>query len=144
MRSSWGGATVWERLDLPETVNEVEVVVAVTPGTATRFFRLRETGLTHLVSGSPDHGEAGVSVTRATILHFDRPLAADTLLTLDRLHAEAGGRRLLGRVELSSDRRTVTLFPLEPLPGSTRVTVSFDSNGLQDQVGTPVDGDRDG
>jgi hypothetical protein len=83
-------------------------------------------------------------VTRETILHFDCPLAADTLLTLDRLHAEAGGRRLLGRVELSSDRRTVTLFHLEPLPGSSRVTVSFDSNNLLDQVGAPVDGDRDG
>jgi hypothetical protein len=45
-----GEAAVWRRLDLPETVTQLEVVVTVTPGTATRFFRLRETGLTHLVS----------------------------------------------------------------------------------------------
>ncbi|MBX3748233.1 MAG: Ig-like domain-containing protein [Verrucomicrobiae bacterium] len=95
-------------------------------------------------SSSPRHGEANVAVTRETILSFNHPLAADTLLDGTRLHAEFGGRRLLGRVELSSDRRKVTLFPLEPLPGNARIRVVFDGTGVRDDRDQPIDANRDG
>jgi hypothetical protein len=96
------------------------------------------------ITTSPFAGEDGVSVNRETVLRFSRPLAADTLLQKDDLYAEYGGRRLLTRTELSSDRRTVTLFYLEPLPGSTRVRVWFEGNVVHDAAGDLVDADADG
>jgi hypothetical protein len=72
------------------------------------------------------------------------PLAAGTQIGNDRLYADFGARRLLTRVEVSADRRTATVFYLEPLPGGSRIRVTFASDGLQDAGGGPVDGDGDG
>ncbi len=55
-----------------------------------------------------------------------------------------GGLRLLSRTEVSADRRTVTLFFLENLPGSARVAVRSDGDGLLDADGEPLDADGDG
>ena len=97
-----------------------------------------------LRESSPAQGETGVSVTRETIFRLSQPLASDTLITLSQLYATFGGRRLLSRTELSSDRKTVTLFYLETLPGSARVRVTFDGSALKDSFGRPVDLDGDG
>lgn len=97
-----------------------------------------------VVSTSPDPGETGVSVTRETILRFSRPLAEGTQLNSTHLRATAAGRSLLARVELSSDRRTATLFYLENLPASTRVRVTLEASNLRDTAGQPVDADGDG
>jgi len=92
-----------------------------------RFFRLRKAqapaALTTVSETSPANGESGVAVTRETMLRFSVPLATNTVLNTDRLFAEFAGRRFLSRVELSTDRKTATLFYLEPLPGSARVAV---------------------
>ncbi len=90
---------------------------------AERYFRLR-LPLTRIESTSPRPGETGLSVGRETILHFSRPLAPGVTIEGRRLRARAGGRGLPGRVEVSSDRRRVSLFHLEPLPGNARVLVS--------------------
>ncbi len=103
----------------------------------------RDTRPTTIVT-SPFAGEGGVSVNRETVLRFSRPLAAETLLQADDLYAEFGGRRLLTRPELSSDRRTITLFYLEPLPGSARVRVWFQGGVVRDANGDLVDADADG
>lgn len=107
------------------------------------FYRIQELPAipppTIIAETSPAHGELGVSVTRETIIHFSAPLAADTIIGTDRLYAVLGGRRFLSRVELSGDRRRATLFYLEPLPGSSRITVFLDSAGLKDYLGSPVD-----
>ena len=58
---------------------------------------------------SPLANESGVSVNREVILQLSAPLAADTVLTTEQIFATAAGRKLLGRVELSADRRNVTL-----------------------------------
>lgn len=92
----------------------------------------------------PNGGEAGVSVNRETILRFSGPLAANTTIPNSAFYAEFGARRLLTRVELAADRRSATLFYLEPLPGGARIRVTFDSTGLQDVAGQGVDGDGDG
>lgn len=92
---------------------------------------------------SPAHGERGVAVTRETVFRFNHPLATNTFLGPSHLYATFGGRRLLSRCEVSSDRRTVTLFYLENLPGSARVRVTFNAVGLQDFLGRFVDLDGD-
>ncbi|MBK9139075.1 MAG: carboxypeptidase regulatory-like domain-containing protein [Verrucomicrobia bacterium] len=51
---------------------------------------------------------------------------------------------MLTRTELSPDRRTATLFYLEPLPGATRVRVVFDGDKVRDAQGKLVDADTDG
>ncbi|MBE7499890.1 MAG: Ig-like domain-containing protein [Verrucomicrobiales bacterium] len=99
---------------------------------------------TRIVRTSPSRNEAGVAVTRETILYFDRPLAADTVLTTTNLFASFGGRTLLARVELSSDRRKATLFYQENLPASARIRVTFDATDVRDEGGKEVDADGDG
>jgi hypothetical protein len=80
-----------------------------------------------------------VAVTRRTEFVFTRPLAANFLLSSTNYYASGGGRKILSRIELSSDRTKATLFYLEPLPGSTRVSVFFDGPGLNDSLGRPLD-----
>ncbi len=93
---------------------------------------------------SPFPGEAGVSVNREVVVFFSEPLAADAVVNAANFHAGFGGRRFLSRVELSSDRRKATLFFLEPIPGSTRVTVVFDAAAVRGANGLLVDADGDG
>jgi hypothetical protein len=99
--------------------------------------------LTTINRTSPAPGEADVAVTRETVFDFSAPLGDSTVLTTNRVYATYGNRRVLSRVELSSDKRKATLFYLEPLPGSTRVSVVFDGNGLADFLGRPLDADGD-
>ncbi|MFN0067732.1 MAG: hypothetical protein ACKVYV_08870 [Limisphaerales bacterium] len=100
-------------------------------------------GLTTL-STSPVSGERAVSVNREFVVRFSQPLGAGAALDTTRFFATANGRRLLGRVDLAADRRSATLFHLEPLPGSARVHVRFDATQLPDRNGRAVDADGDG
>lgn len=100
--------------------------------------------LTTIASTSPLPGDNGVSVNRETVINFSAPLAADALVTRDNFFAGFAGRKFLSRVELSSDRRKATLFYLEPIPGSTRISVVFDATGIRDAQGRLVDADADG
>jgi hypothetical protein len=100
--------------------------------------------LTTIAGTSPFPGENGVSVNREAVLRFSAPLAADAQVTRDNFFAGFGGRRFLSRVELSSDRRKASLFFLEPIPGSTRITAIFDATGVRDANGRTVDADGDG
>lgn len=118
--------------------------VTLSPVDALRFYRLRLPGLATVEHTSPDDGESGVSLTRETILRFSSPLATGTQLATDRFYAEFGSRKVLSRVELSSDRRQATLFYLEPLPAASQVRVTFLSDNLQTGDGQPLDGDGDG
>jgi len=99
--------------------------------------------VTSIIS-SPAHGENEVAVTRETVLRFSQPLAAATEITTANFFAEFGGRKLLSRVEISSDRRKATLFYLENLPGASRVRVTLNPNRILDSGGKAVDGDGDG
>ena len=122
-----------------------EFRVSVTPQSKASFYRIqRQPLITSVRESSPSSGESGVSVTRETILRFTRPLAGNTVLTLDTLHAEFGGRRLLARTELSTDRKTATLFYLENLPGNARIRVTLNGSALLDESGKAVDADGDG
>ncbi|HSH14618.1 MAG TPA: Ig-like domain-containing protein, partial [Verrucomicrobiae bacterium] len=134
----------WNPVTAAPVPNGVLQVVTLDPVGEARFLRLRSDSLTGIASASPAPGESGVAVTRETILRFDRPLAAGTVLAVDRFYAEFGGRRMLSRVELSADRQTATLFYLENLPAAARVRVVFDGAGLLDSLGQQLDADNDG
>ncbi len=91
-----------------------------------------------LRSTSPSDGEGDVALTRETILNFSLPLALASTLDTTKFWAEFGGRKVLSRVELSSDRKKATLFYLEPLPSNARLQVTFDPAGLKDILGRPM------
>ncbi len=100
--------------------------------------------LVTISSTFPTAGEAGVSVNRETVLHFSAPIAANAEITSANFFAGFAGRKFLSRVELSSDRRKATLFYLEPIPGSTRISAVFDATGIKDRNGRDLDADGDG
>lgn len=140
------GATVWTRVSATPKVEGSEWVVRVTAGNAIQFYRLRQAlvQLTTLSETSPAAGEGNVAVTRETILRLSAPLAPTATVGNDRLYAEFGGQKLLPRVQLSTDRRTLTLFYLAPLPGRARIRVTFNGDGLNDAAGQAVDADGNG
>lgn len=93
---------------------------------------------------SPATGEGDVSVNRETIVHFTVPLAINAALDTTKFYAEFAGRKVLSRVEISSDRKKASLFYLEPLPANSRVKVTFDGSALTDLIGRGFDADGDG
>ncbi|MFM1945026.1 MAG: hypothetical protein RI897_4008, partial [Verrucomicrobiota bacterium] len=97
-----------------------------------------------LASSSPEQLETGVSVTRESIFTFSGPVTAGGVVDQSTVYAEAAGRRLLTRAELSSDGRKLTVFYLEPLPGGARVRVTLVGDNLSGQQGQSVDVDGDG
>ena len=113
-----------------------EIILGTRPVQEFPFARVLET--------SPASGEAGVTVTRETVFRLTQPLGTNSLVTKSNLYATFGGRQILARCELSSDRRTVTLFYQENLPASARVRVTFGGSNLRDFLGRPFDLDGDG
>ncbi len=93
---------------------------------------------------SPSSGEADVAVTRETVVYFTVPLSLSAALDTTKFQAEFGGKKILSRVEISSDRKKATLFYLEPLPSNARIRGMLDTTGLTDLLNRPVDGDADG
>lgn len=108
-----------------------------------RYQQLQSSGI-RITKTSPINGEGDVAVTRETILYFDQPLASNAVVGTDRLFATFGGRKILSRADLSSDRRKVTLFYLEDLPAGARIRVTLATTGLKNEEGVDVDGDGDG
>lgn len=93
---------------------------------------------------SPVNGDSEVSVSRETVFRLSDELAADAVVNVSRLYAEFAGRRLLGRVELSTDRRTLSLYYLENLPAGARVRVTLVGDGLKGANGLDLDANGDG
>lgn len=93
---------------------------------------------------SPVSGDSGVSVSRETVFRLSGALAADAVVNVSQLYAEFAGRRLLSRVELSSDRRTLSLYYLENLPAGARVRVTLVGDGLKGANGLDLDANGDG
>jgi hypothetical protein len=130
--TSLSDAPIWSDVDALPVSDGTNFVIKIQPRNVAQFFRLEEMPLTEIDSTSPFDGETGVAVTRESVVHFTAPLAADTMLTRDNFYAMAAGRRILSRVEISSDRQEVRLFYLEPLPGGALVTVYLDREDLFD------------
>jgi hypothetical protein len=135
-----GLGSTWQPVNLPPVAQNERLSLALPiTSNARQFFRLRQPGLTTITETSPADGETDVAVTRETIVHFSGPLAASAVIHDTNFYAVAAGRRILSRVELSTDRTKASLFYLEPLPGSSRVTVFFDGQGLADSLDRPLD-----
>ncbi|HEX7654714.1 MAG TPA: hypothetical protein VF607_14490 [Verrucomicrobiae bacterium] len=138
------GSLDWEAVDgVPVTVDGQNQITVEATGVS-RYFRLAPAPLTAIYDTSPEDGEIGVAVFRETIIRFTAPLATNTVISPDNFYAGVGGRRLLTRIELSGDRRTATLFYLEPMPGGALVRAVFDGTGINDDSGRPIDPDGDG
>jgi hypothetical protein len=133
---------------LAPAVNASEAAsLTIEPSEIPHFYRLRlneDTGLTTIANTSPADREPGVSVNREIVLNFSRPLAADTVVSTTNFFAGVSGRKFLARVELASDRRKASLFFLEPVRGSTRISAVFDGTGIRDATGRLIDADGDG
>lgn len=136
----------WLPTEIVPIVTGEDRVVEVPAAFVAQYFRLRlldEAALT-VESTSPATGEGGVAVTRETVVRLSAALAPDTVFAPGQLVAVGGGRKVLSRVEIGSDRRTVSLFYLEPLPAGARIEVTFDGAGLFDELNRPADLDGDG
>jgi len=110
-------------------------------GTTDLLGRLNLSGA-GLLYTSPQDGEDGVAVTRETILTFSAPLDPATV-TQGVFTASSTGAPLDFRLHLSGDRRQVTLFYANPLPGNALVQVGMDGSVLRDAEGGLVDVDGD-
>lgn len=144
--SALGPAASWSPVSETSTLQNGVRSVAVTPNAGPRFFRLRSSApaVTRILDTSPTDGSTRVAVTRETVFRFETPLSSDSVLDDDALFAEFAGRRLLARAELSSDRRTATLFYLENLPSNARIRVTLVGDLLRDENGVALDADGDG
>lgn len=137
----------WRSLDLQPSQQGDQFTLTLQVTSARRYFRLiseAQEPLSTITATSPSIGEIGVSVTRETVVYFSSALSEAAPLDLNHFYATFGDRRLLGRVELSSDRRKAAFFPLETLPGGARVTVTLDATGLRDAAGRELDADANG
>lgn len=142
-----GSAAHWRTVTVVPVERLGRWVAEVTAGTGARFYRLRDGGsvvVTGILDTSPGQEERGVAVTRESIFYLDGPLAAEVVLGPNDLVAEFGGRRLLTRADLSTDRRKLTLFYLENLPSGARIQVTLDGTDLEDARGVALDADGDG
>lgn len=100
--------------------------------------------LTRVVQLSPDDGERAVAVTRESIVRFSQPLAVGVNPDEDDVYATYAGEKLAARLQVSNDRRSITLFYQQPLPGSARIQVTLRGDELLDFLGQPIDVDEDG
>lgn len=96
-----------------------------------------------LISTLPRNGEAGVAVTRETILQFSAPLDPASV-NAGSIFAELGPEILDARYQLSPDGSMVTLFYDQPLPGSARIRINIMGANLLSANAVATDPDNDG
>ena len=126
--------------------------------TASSFTVADPTGIAEL---SPAAGESLVSVLRKSVIRFDEPVDTDsvtgggTSVTMTSIpvseipdsgpavYLVAAGRRLAGRLEMSSSETFATFFPSDPLPPSTEIRVVVDGSRVIGRDGIVMDADGD-
>jgi hypothetical protein len=104
--------------------------------------RTPESSLISVVGYSPAEGEDMVNVERGITVRFDGeidPTTADE----GALQIIANNEVVPSRIEVSSTRRFVTLFPVLPLPPSTAIRLAVDGNRIRSLEGSPIDVDFD-
>ena len=111
-----------------------------------RFYRVRQVipPTSEISESSPPHGAGGVAVNRETVIQFNTPLSNSTFVTDDAVYAEFGGEMLATRTQLSTDRRTITLFFDDPLPNGAQITITINGELLEDIAGRKIDANSDG
>ncbi len=147
VREAWSANTPWRDAETPPAIVDGANLVEASPTDSVRFHRLRLAPVpttTRILERSPAPGEGGVAVTRETTVQFTRPVEFNIPASPESFTARLGDRPILGRVDLSADRRTATFFPLEPIPASARIQVTLDGLAFRDEAGDTVDADGDG
>jgi hypothetical protein len=142
-----GAEANWQMVPAAPSVQGTRRTLDLPIENSARFFRVRSAAgapLTTVLETSPAGGESAVSVNRETVFYLTQPLGSGLVVPVGGLFAEAAGRRVLSRTEISADRLLVSLFYMEPLPPGARVRVTFDGAGLMDNSGRPLDLDGDG
>ena len=84
-----------------------------------------------------------MAVTRETVLQFNSMIDPATVTALS-VSAAFSGAPLTGRLHVSADQRTVTLFYDQTLPPSSTIRVSVDGSILRTSNGQLLDLDGDG
>ncbi|MEM9002725.1 MAG: FG-GAP-like repeat-containing protein [Cyanobacteria bacterium P01_F01_bin.86] len=91
----------------------------------------------------PFDGEERVNPKRETVVQFGSAVDPTTV-TDDSFYLIAGGRRVPGRIEVSSTEEFATFFAEQPLPSSTAIRVVVDGAQILTRSGNPLDVDGDG
>ncbi len=97
---------------------------------------------TLLIDVSPAPGEQLISLTRETVIRFDRPVDPDTI-TPASFYLTAAGTPVTGQIRVSPTELFATLFYDEPLPASTRVNVFVDGDLIKGRDGIALDANSD-
>jgi hypothetical protein len=139
-------AESWAKVNDQISFVEHRFLVSMPYNGERRFYRVRQIipPTAAITEASPQNGAGDVAVTRETVIRFNTPLSESTTIDEDTIYADFGGERLATRIQLSEDRRTLTLFYTEALPGGAQITVFIDGNKLEDIVGRKIDADSDG
>jgi hypothetical protein len=96
-----------------------------------------------IVRTSPAADEGGTSVSRETQIEFSAPIK-ESGVDADAFPARFAGDPVEAVVDLSADRRTVTLFYKDRLPASARIRVGIKGDEISGDDGRKVDADGDG
>ncbi|MCC7373847.1 MAG: hypothetical protein IT581_04260 [Verrucomicrobiales bacterium] len=142
---SVGSAAAWSEVAATPSVVGDSRVVLLPQTPSDRFFRLRgNAGAVIVERVQPRPGETGVAVTRETVMDLSAAVRAVPGADGFGVSGYAAGRRLVGRWDLSGDGKSITWFPLEPIPGASRVRVEVQGETFVDAAGRALDADGDG
>lgn len=142
---SVGSGTTWTVVDDPASLVGDSRLVRLSPSATERFFRLRGSSRPVIVQHvQPRQGETGVAVTRETVMSLDGSVRAVPAADGFGVSGYAAGRQLIGRWDLSDDGTSITWFPLEPMPGASRIRVEVRGETFVDGAGQALDADGDG
>ena len=96
-----------------------------------------------LTAVAPLNGAANVRTTRELSVSLSEPIDPSTVNS-DSFYLLAGGEKVNGTIRVGSDNLSVTLFPDQPLPSSTRARLVVDGSAILDAGGLPIDANGDG
>ncbi|MCH6258917.1 DUF6531 domain-containing protein [Puniceicoccaceae bacterium K14] len=100
--------------------------------------------ITQIQRISPADGETGVAITRETIIEFTGALREDIDVETGLVFAQIGNVDIPKRVHLSPDRRKLTIFYHQRLPGSASVRVMINGSAMKNDYDIAFDVDGDG
>jgi hypothetical protein len=92
---------------------------------------------------SPANGEEMVSVSRESIVRFDKPIQPSSV-TPDSFFLIANGVRIPGSIRVSSTKMFASFFQTNPLPPSAEVRIVVKGDAILGIDGLPIDADGDG
>lgn len=92
---------------------------------------------------APQNGEQDVRTTRELRVTTSEPIDPSTIND-DSFYVIAGGQKVAATIRVGSDNQSLTLFPNQPLPSSTRARLVIDGAAILGTDGLQLDGNGDG